>query len=659
MQYTTLGKTGLEVSRLGFGCMRLPMTEKDEVDREKAIPMLHRAYDLGVNLYDTAVFYCQGDSQCVVGEAFEGRREEVVLSTKNHHYDKNDPDGWWEHLENSLERLRTDYIDIYNHHGLNFDKYQNSVEGEGAIYEQMQKAKGQGLIRHICFSFHGPNEQLMKLVDTGRYDTVILQYNLLDRHLEEGIAHAAESGMGVLVMGPVGGGRLGYPSDKAASLVGEVKSTPDLALRFVLSNPNVSLALSGMSTMQMVEENAETVSDAGELSDEDFRQINEAIEERKKLSGLYCTGCNYCMPCPAGVDIPANFEILNLERVFGLTEHAREKYSNLQGKAALCRLCGKCLEPCPQEIDIPARLSEAVEVLDERAGNVMGWAEVHGGYMEEGSLRLKLCYNVKNFTEEEKDVRVDFRPHGEDQVWPQSFEVEGLRGYGRKNKRLEMAVPRYAEAYNLDAVVTYDDVEQPEHHSEMVLAAERVEEHALDASEHRSGTTHVPNAVHPIHASKKDAGGRNFDFSVCADEDNLYVYADVEDDLSAGGESGDPTHFLRVYVDGRYPHLIGRGKYEKGVAHVTLTPSDDGTVEVSATNDAEVEAACELTGTGYRVECAIPLDSFVQLERGANVIGVDISLHSSDSEGEVLKLNWTGRANGHKDASVFGKMVLV
>jgi hypothetical protein len=289
----------------------------------------------------------------------------------------------------------------------------------------------------------------------------------------------------------------------------------------------------------------------------------------------------------------------------------------------------------------------------------MGWSEVHRGLLEEGQLRLKLCYNLKNFTDEEKDVKVVFRPHGEDQVWPQSFEVEGLRGYGRKNQRIELAIPRYAEAYNLDAVVCYDGRELPEHHSEMVMAASRVDGQVLDASQHRGGTTHVPNALHPVHRSKHKPGNRNFDFAVHADDQNLYVYADVEDDLDAGAEDGESTHFLRIYLDGRYPHLIGRGKYEKGVAHITLTPNDAGNVDIEATNDANVECACELTEHGYRIDCAMPLDSFVQMENAPNVIGFNIAMHSSNEEGDVLRLNWTGRRRSHKDPSAFGKLVFV
>ncbi|MFO8008584.1 MAG: aldo/keto reductase, partial [Candidatus Brocadiia bacterium] len=120
MQYAELGQTGLKVSRLGFGCMRLPMASKGQVDREKAIPMLHRAIELGVNYFDTAVMYCGGDSQRVLGEAMEDRRDQVILSTKNHHYDKSDKDTWWQHLEDSLQRMRTDYLDVYNFHGMNY-----------------------------------------------------------------------------------------------------------------------------------------------------------------------------------------------------------------------------------------------------------------------------------------------------------------------------------------------------------------------------------------------------------------------------------------------------------------------------------------------------------------------------------------------------------
>ena len=223
MQYTVLGKTGLKVSRLGFGCMRLPMKSSCEVDRGLAIPMLHRAVELGITYFDTAVGYCGGDSQRVLGEAMETMRDKVVLSTKNPHYVRHDKDGWWKNLNDSLERLRTDHIDVYNFHGLNYERYEAAVDGEDGLYKEVLKAKEQGMVRHVCHSFHGSLESLKKCVDTGLFESVTLQYNLLDQSLEEGMAYAAEHGMGVTVMGPVGGGRLGYPSGKAQEIAGEAR----------------------------------------------------------------------------------------------------------------------------------------------------------------------------------------------------------------------------------------------------------------------------------------------------------------------------------------------------------------------------------------------------------------------------------------------------
>ena len=150
MQYTTHGKTGLKVSRLGFGCMRFPMKSANEIDRELSIPLLHRAVELGVTYFDTAVGYCGGDSQRVLGEAMEKIRDKVIISTKNHHYDRNDKDGWWKNLNDSLERLRTDHIDVYNFHGLNYERYQSGLEGEDGLYREVLKAKEQGMVRHIC-----------------------------------------------------------------------------------------------------------------------------------------------------------------------------------------------------------------------------------------------------------------------------------------------------------------------------------------------------------------------------------------------------------------------------------------------------------------------------------------------------------------------------
>ena len=662
MQYTILGKTGLKVSRLGFGGLHFPMKSKTSVDRDLAIPLLRRGCELGINFFDTSQQYCAGESQEVLGEALEGVRDKVILSTKNRHFDKTDKDTWWKNLTNSLKWLRTDYIDIYNLHGLNYDFFQSGITGEDGLYMEMLKAKEQGLIRHICFSFHGPNEQLEKLVDTGLFDTVIVQYHLLDLHLEDGIARAAAAGMGVIIMGPVGGGRLAHTSEKAVSLISGVETTPALALRFVFSNKNVHVALSGMANMRELGENVETVSSAGELTEQDHRAITAAVDERKRQEGAYCTGCKDCMPCAAGVDVPANFEILNLERVFGLTQHARQRYAQLDAKAALCDGCGECVGKCPQRIDIPKRLAEAAATLDERAGKVGGWCELRGGSLKEGALHLRVRYILKNFSDGVRSARVQFLPHGADRVRPAELEFEQIGPFGRKQEDIEISAPYPAETCSLDVVVGHNGEELTEHFGETISVAPRVEGHSLDASRRRAGPLHVPSPLQPVEPRKGIPEGHSLDFAASYDDENLYVFVEVTGDLPAPAEEAKEPRYLRVYLDGRTPYMIGHGKYDEGVAHLTLHPPAEGGGEVRAemSNEAQVKALGERTPTGYRVDCAVPWSAFAQVPVPPGVIGFDIGMAFYDpGEERPLMLNWTGRPNGDTRPSAFGKLVMV
>lgn len=373
MVYRELGRTGLKVSQLGFGCMRLPMVGEGaeaRVDRDLAIPMLHRAFEAGVNYVDTAVGYCNQDSQRALGEALKGWRHRVVVSTKNHYFGE-DEGEWWRLLEQSLERLQVDYIDIYNHHGIGWRTYEEHIAPR--LSRWMQKAKDQGLIKHICTSFHDNNEALMKLVDTGYPEVITLQYNLLDRQLEEGIAYAHEKGIGIVVMGPVGGGRLGASSPVLETLIPGIRRVPQLALRFVLAHPGVSVALSGMSTMAQVEENLATAADPVSLSEADVAAIEEHLARLKQMADLYCSGCGYCLPCPNEVKIPTIFGLYNTGRVYGLWDVARGGYAqigtnewNKGARADACVECGECEEKCPQRIPIRAQLQEAHKALVSR-----------------------------------------------------------------------------------------------------------------------------------------------------------------------------------------------------------------------------------------------------------------------------------------------------
>lgn len=366
MNYSTLGRTGLKVSRLGFGAMRLPM-KGDKIDRALAIPMIHYAFEAGVNYIDTAVGYCNEDSQVVVGEALKGWRDKVIVSTKNHYYGEDEKE-WWKNLENSLSRINVQCIDIYNTHGVNKKTLGESVAPR--VIKWLKKAKDQGMIKHICTSFHDNADGLRAVVDSDFYDCITLQYNMLNCELEDAIAYAHDKNMGIVVMGPVGGGSLGNPSDVLSALVPGVKRVPELALRFVLSNSNVDIALSGMSTMDQVKENVGIWSDEKKLLPTEITLINEQVNRLKKIAGPGCTGCGYCKPCPQGVDIPGVLSIYNNARVYGFWEHAREQYGSWVKResegnrtASWCKECGECEKKCPQKIPIVEQLKDACKRL--------------------------------------------------------------------------------------------------------------------------------------------------------------------------------------------------------------------------------------------------------------------------------------------------------
>lgn len=365
MQYRQFGKTGIMVSALGFGAMRLPQEDED------AVRVMQRAFELGVNYLDTARAYGESERRC--GMALKGWRDKVYVSTKNPLRD-NTIEGWWERLNTSLEQLETDYIDFYQVvHGLGWDVY-NDFLVKGGGMEAVRKAQDQGLIKYVCFSCHDTPANMIKLIDTGEFDGFTLQYNLLDRSNEEPIAYACEKGMGVVVMGPVGGGRLGSPSQQIREMIrSDARSSAEVALRFVLGNANVSTAISGMSTVEMVEENAATASRKEPLSADEKQAIEASLVENKRLMELYCTGCKYCMPCPNDVNIAENFRLMNLHKVYGLTDHARMLYNRLSKaekpergkKAGECIECGECEPKCPQKIRIMEQLREVAAAFEE------------------------------------------------------------------------------------------------------------------------------------------------------------------------------------------------------------------------------------------------------------------------------------------------------
>lgn len=373
MQYRDFGNTGVKLSTLGFGAMRLPQKEvegKTVFDYEESKRIIVKAYEKGVNYFDTAPYYCDKESEAILGQAIKDFRDKIYLSTKNPIEDASG-ENWRKRLDTSLKNLETDYIDFYHMWGISWETYETKINVPGGPLEAALKAKEEGLIRHLSFSFHDKPENLFKLIDTGVFESVLIQYNFLDRSNEAGIKYAMEKGLGVIIMGPIGGGRLGAPSDVIKNILpGKTSSSAELALRFVISNTDVTTALSGMGTMAMVEENVEVASNAAPLSPEEIERVNASMEEHQKMADLYCTGCNYCMPCPAEVNIPLNFKLMNYHKVYGITEFARAEYANIgkfdwmKGKdASACTDCGVCEDKCPQHLEIRKQLKETAAVL--------------------------------------------------------------------------------------------------------------------------------------------------------------------------------------------------------------------------------------------------------------------------------------------------------
>jgi len=332
MIYRKFGKTGVMVSALGFGTMRMPQYQKGEdwfVDDEKAIPLLERAYELGINYFDTAYGYNNGKGEFTVGKAIRKFRDKVYLSTKLPMWYVEKREDYRRILEEQLIKLDTGHIDFYHFHAVNKDVFDNRII-KFSLMEEARRAKEEGLIRHISFSFHDKPEVLKEIVDTGFFETLLCQYNLIDRGNEDAMAYAAQKGVGVAVMGPVAGGRLSGPSEVLEKHTGGRKmKAAETALRFVFSNPNISCVLSGMQDIGMLEENVRIASDEKLLSGQENEDIKSLYEKTGKIADLYCTGCEYCLPCDEGIRIPDIFRMLINHEVYGLRDLARNEYEAL------------------------------------------------------------------------------------------------------------------------------------------------------------------------------------------------------------------------------------------------------------------------------------------------------------------------------------------
>lgn len=382
MQYRK-DRKGNEISALGYGCMRF--TKKGgNVDLEKAEREVLAAIEAGVNYFDTAYVYA--GNEVAVGEilARTNTRDKVYLATKLPHYLIKSIDGVEKMFREELRRLQTDHIDYYLMHMLTDIPTWERLKKLGM--EQWIKEKlSNGEIRNIGFSYHGNTEMFQKLVDAYDWDFCQIQYNYMDEHSQagvEGLRYANKKGLPVIIMEPLRGGRLVNLLPESAKELferDEKKRTPaELAFKWLYDQPEVTCVLSGMNSLEMVEQNVKTAceSPVGCLTDSDRRLIEQVKEEIAKKVKVGCTGCGYCMPCPRGVDIPGTFRCYNAMYSEG-KQGGRKEYLQCTAfrkdtsSASQCISCGKCEIHCPQQIPIRKELKQAAKELETVRYKVM------------------------------------------------------------------------------------------------------------------------------------------------------------------------------------------------------------------------------------------------------------------------------------------------
>jgi len=376
MKYRKFGKLDWQVSALGFGCMRLPVIGKENanIDQEETTAMIRRAIDAGLNYVDTAYPYHDGMSEVALGKALmDGYREKVRIATKSPIWLIKKPEDFDTYLAEQLKKLQTDVIDFYLIHGLDQARWEKVLEM--GVLQRAETAINDGRIRYLGFSFHDSLDVFKQIVDG--YDGWTfcqIQYNYMDTEFQagtEGLKYAASKGLAVVIMEGLRGGRLAktFPAVKSIWSTEGAKWKPaGWALQWLWNQPEVSVVLSGMHTMNVVEEDLDyaDISGTGSLNEGDLKLINKVRNAMEYLNPIPCTSCQYCMPCPNGVNIPLNFEMYNRVSTYNELKKSKFEYENWtleSEKAARCIQCDECLPKCPQSIPISTWMPIVDDVL--------------------------------------------------------------------------------------------------------------------------------------------------------------------------------------------------------------------------------------------------------------------------------------------------------
>lgn len=377
MLYRRLGKTEETVPILGYGCMRFEVIDNDpaKIDEREAIKQIRHGIDRGITYLDTAYPYHNGMSEPLVAKALKGGyREKVKVATKLPSWLIKSPEDMDRILNEQLDKLETQQIDFYLVHTLDQTLW-TQLKSFGLL-EFLERIKADGRVKHVGFSFHDELPVFKQIIDEYDWSFCQIQYNFMDVAYQagtEGMEYAHKKDLGIIVMEPLRGGSLvkNIPNDVQSIWdSAKVKRSPaEWALRFIWNRPEVAIVLSGMNSLEQIDENADIASavQAGELTDRELKLIEQAREIYLERMAVNCTNCKYCMPCPYEVDIPGNFAFLNNAAMYQDTVKFKRHLKMFipeKSRASACKECGVCVEKCPQHINIPMRLKEVASTLE-------------------------------------------------------------------------------------------------------------------------------------------------------------------------------------------------------------------------------------------------------------------------------------------------------
>ena len=373
MEYTTIDKLGVRVSRLGFGCMRYPTTPEGQIDEPRAAKMLDAAFQAGVNYFDTAYFYHGGKSEEFTGRALKAYpRESYFLATKLPMSMIDSLDKATEVLEEQFVRLGVEKVEFYLLHCLPKDNWRKTLEF--GILDFLKEKQEKGRIRFLGFSFHDDYDCFEQIITYRDWDFCQIQFNYMDTEEQagtKGYELCAARNIPVIVMEPVKGGSLATLADDVAALFKAArpeKSVASWAMRWVGSLDNCKVILSGMSNEEQVDDNIATFTDFEPLSEAELKVVDEVAAAIRARTFVGCTKCKYCMPCPFGVNIPRNFAMMNQFMMYNNQASMDWTWNDMgaEKNAAACKNCGKCEAACPQHIAIREKLSEIAAHMANR-----------------------------------------------------------------------------------------------------------------------------------------------------------------------------------------------------------------------------------------------------------------------------------------------------